>query len=194
MDFLRSFFIELRKFRAIFRFLGIINANLSWFQFGFPTLLTAFSLLIFWLTAGSCLALDLSKIITGLNSLLSILIGFYIASLAAVSSFNSDKLDQPIRGSVVKVNTTSGNGSREILTRRQFLSALFGYCAGLSVILYILGLFYANLTFSYQDHHLDLINHAINFVIQLLYLWLSFSLLVSTLLGLHYLIERMHRD
>ena len=71
---------------------------------------------------------------------MGILIGFYIAALAAVSSFRNDTLDRELSGRPVKlVNARQGKKKEEILTRRRFLAVLFGYCAVLSICLYIAG-------------------------------------------------------
>ena len=123
------------------------------------------------------------------------LIGFYIAALAAVSSFKNKSLDKEMKGRAPKLTyMRKGCRNEESLTRRRFLAALFGYCAGLSIFLYILGIMrlHFGLVKTIDTNTASYVGIIWNFF-GLTYVWALSSLLVVTLLGLHYLIERMHR-
>ena len=98
-----------------------------------------------WIAAGTstavavyCLpALNLfgaSGLIPGINSLLQILTGFFITSLAAVATFSGSvyRIDDIFEGDVALLEGDS-------LTRRQFLAHLFAYVALASVTLYLVG-------------------------------------------------------
>src|SRR5690606_6977027 len=79
-------------------------------------------------------------IITQSTELLKMLIGFYIAALAAVSTFPGQNLDQNFSGSkMILTVRRMGKKKTKNLTRREFLSYLFGYLAFLSIWLFILG-------------------------------------------------------
>jgi len=75
-----------------------------------------------------------SGLIIGINSLLAILTGFFITSLAAIATFNGTvyHIDESLEGEAALLDG-------EPLTRRQFLSHLFAYVAFLSLILYFCG-------------------------------------------------------
>jgi hypothetical protein len=126
---------------------------------------------------------------------MGILVGFYIASLAAVSSFSNNNLDQVMKGRPPTLTTVrKGEEIKETLTRRRFLATLFGYCATLAIILYIFGVCYAHVTVAPPSALWA--RMTLSFFGQVawgLYVWIISSLLVVTLLGLHYLVERMHR-
>ena len=147
------------------------------------------------LCADQFLAFDSEKLIGDVNALMGILVGFYIAALAAVSSFSNENLDQVMKGRPPMLTTVrKGDEIEETLTRRRFLAILFGYCATLAIILYIFGVFQVHLIV-YQPA-VPWVQAILSFVGQAvwgLYVWIISSLLIVTLLGLHYLIERMHR-
>lgn len=127
-----------------------------------------------------------------INGLLSTLIGFYIAALAAIAAFPNISLDAPMKGRTpTLVFKKRGELHKETLTRRRFLVVLFGYAAFLAIFLFIIGNVSTILAPSVE---------ALRFAEVARFLWIASyafvasSLMVSTLLGLHYLIDRMHRD
>ena len=151
---------------------------------------------VFYISVGAqWLSFDLSKLIGDVNALMGILVGFYIAALAAVSSFTNETLDQVMKGRApTLIQIRQGSQIKETLTRRRFLSVLFGYCACLSIILYIFGVVQAHVTI--VGPIAEWAKVAIvwaHCAVWACYVWLLSSLLVVTLLGLHYLVERMHR-
>ena len=129
---------------------------------------------------------DERNILSDLISLLGVLVGFYIAALAAVASFKSEFLDGKLRGRPTTLNyLRRGKKETEILTRRRFISVIFGYCASMAIVLYIFGLclLYARMS-----------DPVFGSVAVAVFFWGLSSLFVVTLLGLHYLVDRMHRD
>ena len=131
-------------------------------------------------------------LVNTVNSLLNTLIGFYIAALAAVAAFPNASLDEQMRGRAPTIiNYRQGIVSEEKLTRRRFLVILFGYCAFTSIMLFALGVISIMVAPSFANLSSGAI---IKFFWLVLYLMLAASLFVATLLGLHYLIDRMHRD
>lgn len=69
----------------------------------------------------------------GINELIQILVGFYIAALAAVASLANPTLDQGIAGEAIRFNNRD-------LTRRQFLCLAFSYLSLLTICIYGVGL------------------------------------------------------
>lgn len=125
------------------------------------------------------------SIIEQSSNILSILTGFFVAALAAVSTFGNPDMDKPMHGPVTLGSTK--------LTRRRFLSYLFGFLSFLSIWLYIVG---------YALHTIQnfiIIPMCFNWasvtsvVIWFFYSFLVGQLLSGTLLGLFYLTDRIHR-
>lgn len=122
------------------------------------------------------------------SGLLSIFSGFFITSLAAVVSFNSDGMDRVMPGQAPTIRGKSG--SEDPLTRRRFLCMLFGYLALSSVFLY----FFAIFGRLFSGYLLGIISVYILWMMFLIYLiWLS-HILVTMLVGVYYMVDRMHRS
>lgn len=133
-------------------------------------------------------------LIAGFNSLLQVLTGFYIAALAALATFNKAGMDELMAGDPPRLLTSVRGHDTEIrLTRRRFLCLMFGYLALASMLLYLGGLA-ANLL---RDNLAILMPVETNGIVYLvsvfLYLFLSSNLVVTTLLGLYYMSDRIHR-
>lgn len=125
------------------------------------------------------------------SDLLSILTGFFIAALAAVSTFGGQDMDLPMSGDdpVILRHPTHA----ETLTRRRFLSFLFGYLALVSLFIYLSGFaFYALQTYWIKPSFPDLAQLAF-ILFWICYGFLLGNLLSNTLLGLFYLTDRIHR-
>lgn len=186
---------HLKLFTA-FSFLKLKSADLLWFQWIYPVIICVIVQVGFWLLPNKPSILGNGGIVESTNDLMSMLIGFYIAALAAIASFKSDTLDKPMKGRAPEIIIRRGGGEiTEKLTRRRFLCILFGYCAFISILIYVAGAISIILQpsllalplFVEWETHFRLV-------------WIGFyfffvsSLLVTTLLGLHYLIDRMHRE
>jgi len=133
-------------------------------------------------------------LIKEINNLLQILAGFYIASLAAVATFSKTDLDELMQGEPVKL-TIKREGQKQTihLTRRLFLCSLFGFLAYMSIFLYLFGVA-ANL----------LVDNLIGFIpaaclvyskttFIFVFLLVFSNIMVTTLIGLYYMSDRMHR-
>lgn len=131
------------------------------------------------------------SLITGL---LQILTGFYIASLAAVATFPSPTLDQPLDGEPATLNENrKGVGKKIHLTRRRFLCFLFGHLALLSIGLYFVGGL-ANLMSTAVAELVPIYAHWwVRAIFVVLYSVTSAHLFLVTMLGLYYLSYRIHR-
>ncbi|WP_152027387.1 hypothetical protein [Brucella pituitosa] len=121
------------------------------------------------------------------SDLLSVLTGFFVAALAAVATFGNSEMDEPMAGTEpVKLDGSD-------LSRRRFLSYLFGYLAFVSIFAYILGFAF----FGFQTYFIkSVIPEATTIVFYIFWVFYSFlmgNLLVNALLGLFYLTDRIHR-
>jgi len=190
------FWLKYNKVFTFLSFLRLRSPDIQRYQWVYPTLIFLCTYLSWKFIFSNWLELDHIRIFSDINTFMGILVGFYIAALAAVSSFSNKNLDQAMKGRPpVLISRRKGEKSEEVLTRRRFLSILFGYCAAIAIILYVLGVLRQNLT-------LNVIipkewSYCVNFfneIFYMCYLWLIFSLLVTSLLGLHYLIDRIHRE
>jgi len=69
-----------------------------------------------------------------INNLMGILVGFFVAFLAAVSTFNKEGMDKVIPGTPMTLRVKESSAVKNIkLTRRRYLCLLFGYLAFMSL-------------------------------------------------------------
>ena len=123
-------------------------------------------------------------LVESVGALMQVLVGFYVASLAAVATFQSSSLDENVIGMTLK-------GAP--IKRRQFLAYLFGYLALLSLVLFVLMLFRgvpaaaaSSLTGEWHTF--------VMFLFALAHQIVFWQMISVTLLGLHYLADRIHRS
>lgn len=128
------------------------------------------------------------------SGLLQILTGFYIASLAAIATFNKDGMDETMAGDPPTL-TVSYRGKIKIdkLTRRRFLCLMFGYLALMSIFIYFLGqgtqLFADNAKILIPSKYF----YWCKWSFVSIYLFFALNLIVTTLLSLFYMVDHIHR-
>lgn len=126
------------------------------------------------------------SIVSIVNGILQMLSGFYIASLAAIATFNRPEIDE------VMLNAPKLNNIQ--VTRRIFLTHLFGYLAFMSILTYFVGGF-AQIS---QDNISLLTGYSfypvISYIAMGLYVFIMFNLVFVTLLGLFFMIDRIHHN
>lgn len=133
----------------------------------------------------------LISVITGL---IQILVGFYIAALAAVATFQKEGLDSFLAGEGATLFVKRQGIIKPVqLTRRKFVCYLFGYLAFVGIALYFIGsasnLISESLKATIPISCLFIAKWFFVFC----YLFASSNLVITTLLGLHYLTDRIHR-
>lgn len=165
-----------------------------------PTALTA-------ATVGLCGALSVPLEIAGhkgvtksLTDLLALLIAFYMAALAAVSTFERKGIDNKLKGGdavLYVLNHKTGNRDKKALSYRQFIAYLFGYLAFLSLILFMTLVFISSAwpkiekqmaTYKAWDKVATLALDPLMFVVLVFGVW---QLFVTSLLGIYFLADRM---
>ncbi|WP_428242980.1 hypothetical protein [Gynuella sp.] len=170
------------------------NHILRWYNWWMPAFMAIFLILIMGICGWHPSVFNNDGIVTQVTELLKMLIGFYIAALAAVSTFPSAVLNDPISGEPVLLKAERRGKKIEIpLNRRRFLSYLFGYLSFLSIVLFIAGLI-ASFVHEPLSNIVSQKYHRIWILTGLsVYFFWAFNLLITTLLGLHYLTDRIHR-
>lgn len=131
------------------------------------------------------------------SQLLAILSPFYLAALAAVSTFGGKvNFDSPIEMKNPPEITHFVKGrwdTPKVLTTRQFLSLLFGYCAAVSIILFLV---------TVLSEKANAINVGaawsarfyLDYGISLSFLFVFFHMITASFLGIYYLSDKIHRD
>mgnify|MGYP003365787956 FL=1 len=132
-------------------------------------------------------------LVSGVNGLFQILVGFYIAALAAVTTFDGSSrgydMDKPLL--FYPATLLGDDGNEENINRRYLLSLLFGYLACASLFVYFLGLFCQ--IFSPIIHEFPIAYVGImRFLFCIVYCLIVFHILGSKLLGLYFLGYRMN--
>lgn len=188
---IRKFFINFSKLLTAFSFYRLRGQDLIYFQYIYPTVIVGASIIAYKLVSDGYVIVNLRAMVASATTLMGVLIGFYIAALAAVTSFPNAGLDNVMSGEAPKIREMV-HGNLVPLTRRRFLSTLLGYCAFISTFIFVIGSISAA-----SDLALE-IPKKVRYILRIVwwgsYAWLLASLLVVTMLCLHYLIERMHRD
>ncbi|WP_108837049.1 hypothetical protein [Tateyamaria sp. Alg231-49] len=166
-------------------FLTLVGKDIRYFQWWYPlalaVALTAKRALE--TTNNTSATLVSSSFVSDVSSAGFVLIGFFLAALSAVVAFPGRALDDTIQGAGVFHRA-------EIVTRRKMLAALFGYCILLSAFLIspngVFDLFQILLnSISYLTSYVWVLDWAQYFG----FMFISCSLVVSSLLGLHYLVN-----
>ncbi|EGQ9248531.1 hypothetical protein F9H63_15110 [Vibrio parahaemolyticus] len=126
------------------------------------------------------------SLVSLVNGLLQILSGFYIASMAAVATFQKEGMDDKLDGKSVTLHGKS-------VSRRQFLTYLFGYLAYMSILMYFMGGF-AQLAQSNLTEWISHVHQAFKLAIVFVYFFFLFNILCTTVLGMHFMIDKIHRE
>lgn len=142
-------------------------------------------------------AFDDGGLILSLIPLLSILSPFYIAALAAVSTFSgNDAVDKPfqMRQPVLLSVIGSGGDWEDIeVTPRHFLSMLFGYSTALSLLLLLLAIFSPLVLAALQKLPACYVGYGLS-VFLCGFLFMFSQLVLGTLLGVYFLADKIHRS
>ena len=167
------------------RYIQISNSEKRWFDLWLPVISAILVTVLIYMLPQPISFLGKDSIVSLSNGILQILSGFYIASMAAVATFNRDGMDDPMAGG----DCPCLDGRN--LTRRGFLSYLFGYLAFTSILMYFAGglcqLMLGSLRELFQEYPL------VKLIGAFLYLTVLFNILFTTILGMHFLIDRIHR-
>lgn len=135
-----------------------------------------------------------SNAFDNISTFVQVLPGFYIASLAAIASYSNEHIDNKISGATPYLveHLSVGNRPSE-LSRRRFLTLLFGYLAAVSILLTI-ALFFIRLSYDVGFLRVSTtIFNGLYMLACLLFFSVFYQLVLLTLFGIYYLADRMHR-
>jgi len=182
-----------------FKYLLIKHDDKRLFDLFIPLLLASVLALVYYFLDKPFALVASGGLIPQVNSLLQMLIGFYIASLAAIATFGNESIDEIMAGTPPKLKTRIKGELQEIeLTRRRFLCYLFGYLALMSILLYLTGVVAILLGYSGADlfNMLNAIGKmaVLKAILLFIYLFFLTNLIQTTLLGLYYLSVRIHES
>lgn len=127
------------------------------------------------------------------NDLIGILVGFFIAALAAVATFDRPSMDEPMAGIPPTLRIVERKIAYEVpLSRRVYLSQLFGYLTVVSIISYAIGS--VAQVVSYDQEMFQAIGgyELLRAVFVYGYCLIVSNIVVNTLLGVFYLSYRIH--
>jgi len=195
-NFLKALPANIAKLFTPLSFLRLKNRDLVLFQWVAPSI-TALLLYFFVFNPfSSNFTFHNGQLFEDINQLVGVLVGFYIAALAAVATFPNNTLDVALKGLPTTLRVKRANkATEETITRRRYLTIVFGYCAFVSIIVFIFGVFQNNVSIKrtalahiYYDLNIMFFN-----IVLFVYFWAISSLFYATLVGLHYLVDRMHR-
>ena len=169
-------------------YLKIKQPQKKWFDYVLPLILSvsiSVAIIIFDLTFKDIELFSEKGIVNIINGLTQILPGFYLTSMAAVATFPNKYMDNIMYGIPPKIN---GND----LTRREFLISLFGYLCFVCIILYL----YGSLSIYFYDFFSFNIIYSklMKFLFCLIYFYILFNMLLTTSLGLYFLIFKINKD
>jgi len=174
------------------RYLKIYHEDKYWFDWVFPLVLTSIVLLVhFSIPSGLSLAGG-DGLVKALNPLIQVLTGFYVAALAVIATFQNSDIDKLMKGDPPEVFEPRGAEDVSVkLTRRRFLSYMFGYLAFVSFVLYGMGVVIL-MSAGYVTHIPPSSLYWGKTIGIGLFSFAFFNLVITTLLGLYYLTYKIH--
>lgn len=176
------------------KYLWIRHPGKVHFDWVVPGLVTGVVLLLVVWSPVPVRVLDKGGVVYAVTDLIKVLVGFYIAALAAVATFQKEDMDQQTEGEPLTLKVRRKGQLKDAkLTRRQFLCYLFGYLSFLSLFLYFAGACAPFVSVIFNDSLPGWLFAAVRFLCLLLYLLFAAQLITTTLLGLHFLTDRIHR-
>lgn len=158
-----------------------------------PLALTTLTIITIYLAGEKFSVFGSPGLIVSIVSYLQLLSGFYITALAAIATFNRDGMDDPMLGDPPTLEMRNSL-LPEKLSRRRFLCFLFGYLAFGSLMLYIGGTI-ITLAAPILKSQLDTTTIVIlRWAIATIYIFCTFNILITSLLGMYYLTDRLHQS
>lgn len=167
-------------------YLFIKHSEKKWFDFVLPVIASGLAVLIICLLPKHISFIGKDSLISLVNGILQILSGFYIASMAAVATFQKNGMDDVMTGVPPTLRGKS-------LTRRKFLTYLFGYLAFLSITLYFIGGAMQLSSSSIKEMHFASVSYVKNICL-FVYIFFVGNILSTTALGMFFMIDKMHDE
>ncbi|NQE62392.1 hypothetical protein E1H18_2648 [Caulobacter sp. RHG1] len=140
------------------------------------------------------------NLVNNITQLLALMIGFYLAALAAVATFDRAGIDSPLKGgdAILWVRDHNGGGRvKKTLSYRKFISYMFGYLSFLSLNLFILVLIlsqaWAKLTkkLAFIPNWSKLEPTVVSPIIFAVVFFAIWQLVVTSMLAIYFLADRL---
>lgn len=182
-------------FRSL-NFLRVRHPFALRYNFLYPLLLSCLTVAVLRFLAPNEAFFSSGGLITKFTPFLAVIAPFYIASLAAVSTFGGHAfIDSPFqmaRPVTLLVIGKRGGWEQIDVTPRHFLSLLFGYCCIVALALFIASIFSPVLAGG-----ISALSGGYGVAVKLsgglVYLFFFFQMILATILGIYYLADRLHR-
>lgn len=167
-------------------YVRIKHPEKRFFDWILPVLTAAAITVVISILPKSVSIIGKDSLVSLVNGILQILSGFYIASMAAVATFSKEGMDDVMQGEPPKLK-------KQKLTRRKFLTYLFGYLAFMSMALYFLGGALQLTSTSIKELHLSSIP-IVKGILLFFYLTAVCNIIYTTALGMFFMIDKMHDE
>lgn len=174
-------------------YMRIEHAEKAWFDVRLPVILAVACMIILYHLPIPVAFTGNNGMISLVNGIFQILSGFYIASMAAVATFQKEGMDDIMDGVPPKLKIIKNKKTTiKILTRREFLTYLFGYLAFMSIFMYFAGGF-IQLASGSVSMLASNIAPWFKYLLVGVYMFVVFNILCTTVLGMHFMIDKIHR-
>jgi hypothetical protein len=169
------------------------------YDFALPGVLTVISVgLLSWLSVPLVISSH-AALVASLSQLLGLLIAFYMAALAAVATFGRDTIDVPLKGgdaTLMVRHHDGGHWVKRVLTYRQFICYLFGYLSFLSLVTFTALIFLQKVWPLLAEKAKPYViwgpvTGVLTPVLFVLLFFAIWQLVVTSMLGIYFLSERM---
>lgn len=155
------------------------------FDWAWPLVMTVITMLLFWWLPRLPALLGEAGILKSLRDLIALLAAFFVAALAAVATFAREGLDEPMEGTTPTLHDVD-------LTRRQYVTYLFGYLAFTAFALFFCIVLAQLLTPSLWLWLSPRVMWWVKAIAGTMFIFAFWNMAVTTMLGIYFLIERVH--
>jgi hypothetical protein len=166
-----------------------------WYDAWYPLIAAIVVTVLYGATASRGIKVDIfgeNGLVQSANGISGILVGFFIAALAAVSTFPGKDMDSVMPGNAPTLNDSEITGGKPLkLSRRAFLSFLFGYLTVAALVLFVVGSV-ATALYPLRSFDFPRASDVGNLTFVFVYVLLISNVAANSLLGIHYLAYRIH--
>lgn len=140
------------------------------------------------------------NLVNSITQLLALMIGFYLAALAAVATFDRAGIDSPLKGGDATLWVRDHNGGerkKKTLSYRKFISYMFGYLSFLSLNLFIFIIFLSQAwpkfikKLSFIPNWSNLQKIAIDPFIYSIVFFAIWQMVITSMLAIYFLADRL---
>ena len=186
---------SLRRLAAPLNYVRIKHPTKSNYDLWIPLIITMLMLILFYLAPFQIDLYSNKGIIHIITSIIGILTGFFIASLAAVSTFNKPSMDEKLPGSDMTLTVLrNGVQQTELMTPRKLLSYLFGYLSFISIIIYFSGELAILMAPDIKAALPPIASNITEWIFAFIYLFLFNNLITNTFTGIFFMSDHIHRE